>query len=660
MTYPLQCVCTGPGTCTATGRQCPAAMFERCKADARYRYLLSGIPRTEWPAELQPVPKPAKRSKPERPAKKSPIRLPCIHLIPGTESSRDPTGQHNPCGKCHTHECEVHGTCTTGTPYDGTACCAKCDDYARPWTRHLLYFVYPVRDGGVWQSNIDKLKARLDLFNGRRIVAISTECNRFPLADPDEVRDRLGADVEYIEVPARTVPSVGQRFRYLGEVAAFVPLWEKLQTYAGPGDCTFYAHAKGVTKPVNDGISVHRWGDLMYRANLDHWPDVAAMLERFPIVGAFKKIGPCFGRRADFHYHGTFYWCRNADVFDRNWRKVRQRYGGTELWPGRMFKESEAGSIFYGGSGYSMYHVPEVARAERCIEAWPWHDRDGVTVRPRLRKIMDEAIASADPTPVEKSGDGIVMLGGGRYDASSYVSLRMIRDTGCTLPIKLYSRDAVSDAVRSIDGVEVVQTPGPSSPSGTGWEDKQVAFTDCGWRRVLYLDADAYPVVDPTPMMADLDAAGAVFWWDIPDIEQWFHLDVFGIDPADRGHMRTLQGGVILLDTVRHAAALQVIGELNRHAAYFYTATYSDQEIMRAVWTRLRLPYVVRAAVRDLVGENRIYSHDGADGQTAFVHRGRSKFGDGWCRPNVRHDQVPGESRAWDIFAEWCRLTGSS
>lgn len=638
--FPLECVCENAGQCEATGGHMSAATHARCQTDLRYRYVLSGIPRAEWPAELQPVPKPAKSTRRSTAKPRKPIPLPvCRFLVPGTASSIDPDGNRSSCGKCWTHECELHGTCTTGTPFAGTACCATCNDRRRNWTRHLIYFAYPVAGNGLWQRNLDQLFRRIDLFNGTKTIAISTGCGLRAIDPPEAVEEYIAGRAETIRVPA---------VRNLGEVTAFVPLWERLQSFDGPEHCTFYGHTKGVTKPVNDGISVHRWADLMYAANLDHWKDVAAELERHPIVGAFKKVGPCFGRRADWHYHGTFYWCRNADVFDRDWRKVRERYGGTELWPAKTFKKHEAGSIFYGGAGYSMYSLAETKRAEAAYRAWPWPDRDGVSNRERYRRVIDEAIADQIVDANKKVGDGIVMLAGGRYDVDSYVALRMLRDTGCTLPVKLYSRDDVSESVRSIPGVTVVATPGERGGSGTGWEDKATAVANCGWRRVMYLDADAYPVVEPTPQFADLDTAGVAWWWDIADSEKVFHLDVFGIADADRGYMRTPQAGVFLIDTVRHARALRMLGALNRHAAYFYSVTFSDQELMRAIWTRLRLPFHSQPSgmVRDLAPGHMIYSHDGPDGLPFVVHRTGYKFS---TRPE-RVPSCPGESRAWEHF----------
>ena len=173
--FPDECVCPDGATeCSQRPGGLGKPMHERCKADRRYRYILAGVPRKLMPLELREELKPEKRARPARPGRKQPISLPCIHLVPGTESSRDPTGAHNACSKCHVHECEIHGTCTTGRAFEGTACCATCNDKRRAWTRHLIYFVYPVAGSGLWQRNLDQLFQRIDLFNGTRTIAIST------------------------------------------------------------------------------------------------------------------------------------------------------------------------------------------------------------------------------------------------------------------------------------------------------------------------------------------------------------------------------------------------------------------------------------------------------------------------------------------------------
>jgi hypothetical protein len=262
--------------------------------------------------------------------------------------------------------------------YDGVACCASCPDYdadAPPGARHLAYFVYPVAGNGVWRRNVDHIRRREHLFDGRRVVAISTGCTRFPLDPPDAVREAFGDGYDFVEVPAETVARADGTPEHIGEVAAWAPLWQRILPHAGPRDVAFYAHAKGVTKPVNPGVAVHRWVDLMYAANLDHWPDVADMLKEKAIVGAFLKDGPCFAGAANWHYHGTFYWLRLADFAGRDWRTVPRHYGGTELWPARNYRRSEAGCVFYGGRRFTMYRLNEVRRAEAAYQRWPARKR---------------------------------------------------------------------------------------------------------------------------------------------------------------------------------------------------------------------------------------------------------------------------------------------
>lgn len=256
------------------------------------------------------------------------------------------------------------------------------------WTRHMLYFCYPLQ-GGSWRHSLDQLKRRLDLFNGERWIAIATPTKR-----PGHVCDDAKTVIDYFGATNANYVVLNHPARKLGEVLAFTTLWEQVQKHRGPRDVTFYAHTKGVTKPVHPTISVHRWGDVMYAANLDHWPDVAKLLESHCTVGAFKKTGWFRGdtRFIKWHYHGTFFWARNADVFKRDWRTVRQRYGGTEMWPGTMFADDESACIFYGGNDVNGYDVQEMKRAELCLRLWPWPTR--TMVKPEMISAMREFMES--------------------------------------------------------------------------------------------------------------------------------------------------------------------------------------------------------------------------------------------------------------------------
>lgn len=210
-------------------------------------------------------------------------------------------------------------------------------------TRHLLYHVCPMRGNGVWQRNVMQLRKRIGLFNGKRVVAIVTGPGLDP---PEAVKDLFAGTVQEWFV----VPNSSAR----REVATFLPLLQHVHT-TDPGHATFCAHAKGVTKPVNPGISVHRWTQIMYETNLDYWPLVERTLLRHHLAGSFKKVGRGFaGSASAWHYSGTFYWLRNAELFRREWRKVDPVWWGTESYPGRHFSADEAGCLFYEG------RVPEL------------------------------------------------------------------------------------------------------------------------------------------------------------------------------------------------------------------------------------------------------------------------------------------------------------
>ena len=331
------------------------------------------------------------------------IRLPCVHE--GEVKSKCPLGDES----LHVRWCELH---KAGVKRAGV--CRTCGDYAPrveakavppypaagTWTRHLLYFVYPVAGNSVWQCNADQLLERIALFNGRRVVAVARQHGlvhhrrerrgqRPPhTVDPPErvIEYMAGHDIEFV-----VIDNDGR----LGEVAAFEPLWSRVAGYAGPRDATFYGHAKGVTRPVNPGVSVHPWASMLYAANLDYWPVVEDLLSRHPVVGAMKTVGIARSYSGGWHYSGTFFWFRNADVFARDWRRIDRVYGGIESWPGVQFSKDESGCIFWQEAIRALvtgYDFPRLRGVLAEFRQWaelnaasrrpgasvaPWLDRHG-------------------------------------------------------------------------------------------------------------------------------------------------------------------------------------------------------------------------------------------------------------------------------------------
>ena len=122
--------------------------------------------------------------------------------------------------------------------------------------------------------------------------------------------------------------------------------------------------------------------------------------------------------------------------------------------------------------------------------------------------------------PVECDGEGIVIAGGGKYLSWAWVLCRRLRDLGCRLPVQVWYLGQVEmpDEARvrfEVLGVELVDAyvVMRSRPvrQMSGWILKNYAVTNCPWERVLFLDADCFPVKDPTSLLS----IGTLFFHDV-------------------------------------------------------------------------------------------------------------------------------------------------
>jgi hypothetical protein len=236
---------------------------------------------------------------------------------------------------------------------DWTCECRHLHNAPRPkcriTKRHLIYHITPFATNDIWLRNVRQLLKRIDLFNGRRVIAVATGPD---LVSPHDVRAAFGTH----EVEILTRPNS----RELRENATFLPLLECVAD-PDPEAATFYAHAKGVAKDVlclGDPLGARYWRNAMYHELLDDWERIAELLVDHAVVGTHRRqhleqprIYPDGQSESTWHFAGTFFWFRNLDAFSTTkWRDVWQPTGwGAEAWPGRMFDFDQSACVAYDG-----------------------------------------------------------------------------------------------------------------------------------------------------------------------------------------------------------------------------------------------------------------------------------------------------------------------
>jgi hypothetical protein len=249
-----------------------------------------------------------------------------------------------------------------------------------------------------------------------------------------------------------------------------------------------------------------------------------------------------------------------------------------------------------------------VELAQRVLDQPPREHPEGWWAWPRVqaahRRLASEIVERV-PAYGGGEGRGIVVIGGGKYFVSAYVTIRVLREVGCRLPIELWHlAGEMTDQMRSLAAEWDVRCVDADALARErpfrfldhwwrGWQLKAFALLHAPFREVLLLDADSYPVRNPEFLFdwSEYRRRGAIFWPDAPGSAALLPSgvwSVFGIEPLA---MRPNDSGQLVVDRQACWREINLAAHYNAHADYVYRYVYGDKDTFLLAWRRLGRPF---------------------------------------------------------------------
>jgi hypothetical protein len=258
-----------------------------------------------------------------------------------------------------------------------------------------------------------------------------------------------------------------------------------------------------------------------------------------------------------------------------------------------------------------------------------------VLTEANARGELEAAAAAIGDYPGGFEGRGIVIPAGGlRYFACAWVSLNMLRHVGCALPVELWhlGPGEMTEQMRRlveplgavcVDALEVRRR----RPCRilNGWELKPYALLHSRFREAILLDADNFPLVDPSFLFDTPEylECGAVFWPDRgrmnPAADIW---RLTGVAYRDEPEFET---GQVVLDKARCWRPLSLTMWMNAHSDFWYRHVYGDKETFHLAWRKLGAGYAMPARGLVELPCGVMCQHD-FEGRRIFQHRSRAKW----------------------------------
>jgi hypothetical protein len=298
---------------------------------------------------------------------------------------------------------------------------------------------------------------------------------------------------------------------------------------------------------------------------------------------------------------------------------------------------------------------------------WPggWSGWD--CTRDAMIGLLDEAVREIPPyTKGYCEGRGVVISVNAKpgrssgkhlpqgYFPGAWCAVQELRRHGCELPITfahmglLEWDDRLTELVAPL-GVTVMDLHRIENNDPVlkrrprilaGWESKCYSVVHAPYKEVLYLDADNFPLRDPSFLFDSQQYRyhGAVFWPDVPpyDREEWLPECVWkniGLEYRDEVDF---ESGQFLINKEKCWRELMITQWINEHSDYFYKFVFGDKSTFHLAWAKLGSNWAI--PLRGPGGNPASLVQHGFSGAELFQHNTRNK-------PDINGFPSPGSLR---------------
>lgn len=201
-----------------------------------------------------------------------------------------------------------------------------------------------------------------------------------------------------------------------------------------------------------------------------------------------------------------------------------------------------------------------------------------------------------EPFPDSYQGKGIVMcIGGFSYYTCGLIAIKMIRDTGCTLPIEAwYKGNELSEEVKSeLAKYDVVcrNFYDLGITDAKGYALKPLSILHSSFKEICFIDADNICIQNPELLFStsQYQQYGTIFW---PDYwRTGIDNPIWKVVKRKPDNESEQESGQIIINKEKCWRELNLCVHFNTMGHIYHKILWGDKDTFRFAWLALKTPF---------------------------------------------------------------------